>query len=309
MFKLIKKEFHSINWNIKIILLFTLPAAFFLYFYDFGEQNFLWKLEDWTKWKQFWKSIGFFGIIFSILNVCLISQRKLSNFFYGFFSCVFYGLYAAYSGYNGDFLTNWFFYLPMIFVGYKKWKSGYNVKKIKIIKNKWSVKHTLNIILMSGILFILWFFLTPFISDLKILLFGFNKYEAKLFFGEYKNLDISNTWLFEWEKVFNNNLDTQRKLFIQNWEYGKLYTFWNGTTSIKALFHPLHFFDAFTSMGAMVSTYYLNARLPADNIYYLLMNPASITMWSVLGDYGYVLTYSLYMVFSILGVYDWFFKK
>lgn len=247
MIKLIKKEFQSLEKWVLGVLILALIIVSLTSFYNF--ENKILKLNDGWKW------IGFFSAVFSILNVCLIANRKLSNFFYGALSCIFYSLYCYKHAYYGDLLLNIGFYLPMIFYGFYKWKKGYSPIKMKIIKNKWDwLNDTPILILMSITLYALWFFITPFIGDIKS---GYSGY--------------------------GNN-------------YAHLWT-WR------------HYADAFTSMGGMVSTYYLNARLPVDNIYYLLMNPASIAMWSYYGDPSMIITYSVYMLFAVIGIYDWFWKK
>lgn len=61
--------------------------------------------------------------ITGVLCVVMVAKGLLSNWIWGLVSAISYGLVAWTSGYYGDWLINWFYFLPAQFFIYYSWKN------------------------------------------------------------------------------------------------------------------------------------------------------------------------------------------
>lgn len=79
--------------------------------------------------------LGMLAGLTGVTCVFLVNMKKLSNFAWGFINCTLYGWVAYTASYYGDFMLNWFFYLPAQLIGAYMWydlleNDGIRVKKI-----------------------------------------------------------------------------------------------------------------------------------------------------------------------------------
>jgi nicotinamide mononucleotide transporter len=115
-----------------------------------------------TKYND-WKSIALNFVISPIsaltgvFCVVLCAKGNISNWTWGLINSILYGLVAWVSGYYGDWILNWFFFIPTQFIIFFVWRNRIIDKNIGIVKMlKASI--TSRIILLSIIiLFIIGF--------------------------------------------------------------------------------------------------------------------------------------------------------
>lgn len=90
---------------------------------------------DWRSWQSVLLNwiISPISAISGVLCVVLVAKGLLSNWFWGLISALSYGLIAWTSGYYGDWLLNWFYFLPAQFFVYWSWKSQLHGKS-QIVK-------------------------------------------------------------------------------------------------------------------------------------------------------------------------------
>lgn len=80
---------------------------------------------DWSRWQSIvlnWL-VSPISAISGVLCVVMVAKGLLSNWFWGLISALTYGLIAWTSGYYGDWLLNWFYFLPAQFFVYWSWRS------------------------------------------------------------------------------------------------------------------------------------------------------------------------------------------
>lgn len=93
-----------------------------------------------TKWDD-WKSIMLNWVISplsaftGVVCVVLCAKGKLSNWVWGFVNSLTYGLVAWVSGYYGDWMLNWFFFIPTQILIYFWWKKNL-IENSTIVKMK-----------------------------------------------------------------------------------------------------------------------------------------------------------------------------
>lgn len=193
-----------------------------------------------------WNILSMFSAFISVLNVALIANKKISNYFWGIISCILYGIYAWHKKYVGDSILNLVFYLPATFIGYKLWKP--NMKNGSVVKRQWKWKYLPIIMISLVVIFVSWLFVLPEIPKIIDEKYGFDKY---------------------------------------SWQ---------------------HILDASTNTLGVLSTGLMYARIPLENICYLISNPMSITMWSIIDglDINMIITYSFYFVVAIIGFSKWY---
>lgn len=174
------KELKSLSWKWKTLILilavvFTLDTLILDYGVNAGHKfEWLWQTsydeQSWHGWSRgfyhYWyvsKVTNGATAFVGVLNVILISKRKISNYFWGILSCIFYGNYAFAAGYTGDALLNIFFYLPMSFVGWHIWLKHYGKDAVKVNKFKpwyWAI---LAVFLAATT--VAWYYLIPVIDE------------------------------------------------------------------------------------------------------------------------------------------------
>jgi nicotinamide mononucleotide transporter len=89
----------------------------------------LWFSATGTKWLE-WRSVVVNWVvspasaITGVLCVVLSAKGKLSNWTWGLANSILYGAIAWISGYYGDWLINWFFFVPTQFLILAAWKGN-----------------------------------------------------------------------------------------------------------------------------------------------------------------------------------------
>ena len=92
-----------------------------------------------TAWND-WKSVTLNWVISpvsaitGVVCVVLCARGDIKNWVWGFVNSVTYGLVAWVSGYYGDWLLNWFFFIPTQFLIFYVWKSNLANKEKGIVK-------------------------------------------------------------------------------------------------------------------------------------------------------------------------------
>lgn len=95
-------------------------------------------LKDWTMFEKIWllvasttililsflwdeTAIGLIASLSGVLCVVLVAKGKLSSYFFGVINAATYGYVAMQYGLYGEMQLNWYFYLPLQFVGFALW--------------------------------------------------------------------------------------------------------------------------------------------------------------------------------------------
>jgi len=65
-----------------------------------------------------------------VFCVVLCAKGKIQNYIWGILNAILYGWVAWVSGYYGDWLVNWFFFLPAQFFIFFLWRKHVNVKAV-----------------------------------------------------------------------------------------------------------------------------------------------------------------------------------
>lgn len=73
--------------------------------------------------------------ILGVINVVLIAKGKRSNFYFGFIKIAIYSIICLTSGYYGNFIINFVWFLPLQYVGYKQWNKNVKPRKMKKIES------------------------------------------------------------------------------------------------------------------------------------------------------------------------------
>jgi nicotinamide mononucleotide transporter len=110
-----------------------------------------------TKWED-WKSIILNWVVSPIsawtgvVCVLLVARTSIYNYSFGLVQSVAYGLVAWVAGYYGDWILNWFFFVPTQFLIFWYWRKNLRPASIDLVKvkpfNLWQV--ILTIILGVG---------------------------------------------------------------------------------------------------------------------------------------------------------------
>jgi len=77
--------------------------------------------KDFSSWLMNWL-ISPVASITGIICVVLVAKENITNYYWGFVNALLYGWVAWVSGYYGDWILNWFFFLPFQFIGWYMWK-------------------------------------------------------------------------------------------------------------------------------------------------------------------------------------------
>lgn len=68
--------------------------------------------------------------ILGVLNVVLIARGDRSNFYFGFVKIAIYSVVCLVTGYYGNFLINFLWFLPMQYIGYRQWDNELTPKRL-----------------------------------------------------------------------------------------------------------------------------------------------------------------------------------
>jgi nicotinamide mononucleotide transporter len=94
-----------------------------------------------TNWAD-WKSIGLNWIVSplsaltGVICVVLVAKGNINNYSFGLINSVLYGLVAWVSGYYGDWILNWFYFVPTQFLILLFWKKNMRTDQPLIVKMK-----------------------------------------------------------------------------------------------------------------------------------------------------------------------------
>lgn len=109
-------------------------------------------VKDWTKFELVWL-LGFIAIviicniiskdnlingliaILGVINVVLIAKGKRSNFYFGFIKIAIYSIICLMSGYYGNFIINFLWFLPLQYVGYRQWNMNVEPRKMNAMES------------------------------------------------------------------------------------------------------------------------------------------------------------------------------
>lgn len=112
---------------------------------------------DGTNWDN-WFSIFINWIVApvsaltGVITVVLVAKGSLHNYSFGIVNSLTYGMLAFLSGYYGDVIINWFFFLPTQFLIFFSWRKNLRTKATDIVNmKKLTIKQVL-IMLGVGIL-------------------------------------------------------------------------------------------------------------------------------------------------------------
>jgi nicotinamide mononucleotide transporter len=83
-------------------------------------------------------AIGIIASLTGVLCVVLVSQGKISNYFFGAINTALYAYISYKTGLYGETMLNAFFYLPIQFIGFYMWSKNMNKNEIgvSIVKAK-----------------------------------------------------------------------------------------------------------------------------------------------------------------------------
>ncbi|MCT8126228.1 nicotinamide mononucleotide transporter [Alishewanella sp. BS5-314] len=115
----------------------------------------LWFSSTGTDW-QSWRSITLnwlispLSAISGVLCVVMAAKGLLSNWIWGLISASSYGLIAWTSGYYGDWLLNWFYFLPAQFFIYYSWRHQLHseTRQVRVRRLGW---HWLWVLVVVGV--------------------------------------------------------------------------------------------------------------------------------------------------------------
>lgn len=81
---------------------------------------------DYSKWSSILLNwvISPVSAITGILCVVLVARGSIWNYFWGLINCISYGYLAYRTGYYGDMVLNWFYFLPFQFIGFVWWRKN-----------------------------------------------------------------------------------------------------------------------------------------------------------------------------------------
>jgi len=94
-----------------------------------------------TTWTD-WKSIGLnwlvspISALTGVICVLLVARTSIYNYSFGLVNSLAYGLVAWVAGYYGDWILNWFFFVPTQFLILVFWQKNLKPKSIDLVKVK-----------------------------------------------------------------------------------------------------------------------------------------------------------------------------
>lgn len=96
--------------------------------------------------------------ITGIICVVLVAKENITNYYWGFINALAYGAVAWYSGYYGDWVLNWFFFLPFQFIGWLVWKKFHlEFETSKYIKPRKLTKLGISVITIVSVMMLFGF--------------------------------------------------------------------------------------------------------------------------------------------------------
>ena len=131
-----------------------------------------------TDWSD-WKSIGLnwfispVSALTGVICVILVARASIHNYSFGLVQSLLYGFLCWVSGYYGDWLLNWFFFIPTQFLILIFWKRNLRPTSLDIVKiarfKRWQIFLTifLSLAALVGFGFVLNSLDSWFINDMK----------------------------------------------------------------------------------------------------------------------------------------------
>ncbi len=114
---------------------------------------------DWTDWKNIGRNwvVSPISALTGVICVLLVARASIYNYSFGLVQSVLYGYLCWVSGYYGDWLLNWFFFVPTQFFILIFWKKHLMPLSMDIIRiaqfKKWQVLLTIFLSLVALIAF------------------------------------------------------------------------------------------------------------------------------------------------------------
>jgi len=154
LIKAIKRSLDIKSWNqfemILVSFIITIIMGSTFYFsYTTPYETFFDLILNWI--------ISPVASITGIVCVVLVAKENITNYYWGLVNAFMYGAISWYSGYYGDWILNWFFFLPFQFIGWIVWKkyhlnefSKMYIKPRKLTRNGIISITILSIILLIG---------------------------------------------------------------------------------------------------------------------------------------------------------------
>jgi len=155
MIKYIKKSLDFSSWNMfeKILVGFIttiIMSSTFYFSYITPYETFFDIILNWI--------ISPVASITGIVCVVLVAKENITNYYWGIVNAIMYGAISWYSGYYGDWILNWFFFLPFQFIGWVVWKKYHMDKFSKVyIKPRKLTKQGIRIITIISIISLIGF--------------------------------------------------------------------------------------------------------------------------------------------------------
>lgn len=112
-----KKEWTIFEKILVSIIIALVMGSTFYFSYTTPYKNWFELLINWI--------ISPVAAITGIVCVILVAKEDITNYYWGFINALTYGAIAWYSGYYGDWILNWFFFLPFQGIGWIVWKKYY----------------------------------------------------------------------------------------------------------------------------------------------------------------------------------------
>lgn len=150
MIKYIQKSLDFASWNVfeKVLVSFIttiIMGSTFYFSYITPYETFFDVILNWI--------ISPVAAITGIVCVVLVAKENITNYYWGIVNAIMYGAISWYSGYYGDWILNWFFFLPFQFIGWVVWKKYHMDKFSKVyIKPRKLTKQGIRIITIISII-------------------------------------------------------------------------------------------------------------------------------------------------------------
>ena len=155
MIKYIQKSLDFASWNMfeKILVCFIttiIMSSTFYFSYITPYETFFDIILNWI--------ISPVAAITGIVCVVLVAKENITNYYWGIINAIMYGAISWYSGYYGDWILNWFFFLPFQFIGWVVWKKYHMDTFSKVyIKPRKLTKQGIRIITIISIISLIGF--------------------------------------------------------------------------------------------------------------------------------------------------------
>lgn len=108
--------------------------------------------------------------ISGIFCVVLCAKGKRSQYFFGFFNILGYIIVAWLNKYYGEVMLNAIYYLPLQFIGYYLWSKNTNEEDGEVQGKKLNIKHSIILLVITGIGIILYQYLLNYLGGTNPLL-------------------------------------------------------------------------------------------------------------------------------------------